>query len=66
MLKRRRLVLTTAKVGDTLTISIPLVDIGRGDSRNLLGKIVSHEDKDLFKIAVRYGILNGHYSRAQF
>ena len=67
MLKRRRLVLTTAKVGDTVTIPIPLVDRGRGDPRNLLGKIVSHEEeKDLFKIAVRYGILNGHYSRTQF
>ena len=67
MLKRRRFVLTTAKVGDTVTIPIPLVDRGRGDPRNVLGKIVSHdEEKDLFKIAVRSGILNGHYSRTQF
>ena len=67
MIKRRRLALVPADIGNTVTIPIPSVDRGRGDPRNLMGKIVEKDqERELYKIAVRAGVLNGHFSRSQF
>jgi len=53
--------------GDNVTIPIPMVDRGRGDSRNIMGVILDRDDNDLYRIAaVRGGILKGKYSRNQF
>jgi hypothetical protein len=66
MIKRSRLENVPGNVGDNVTIPIPLVDRGRGDSRNIVGLIVSRDENDLYKIAVKGGVLNGKYSRNQF
>ena len=57
MTKRRRLALVPADIGNTVTIPIPSVDRGRGDPRNLMGKIVEKDqERELYKIAVRAGV----------
>lgn len=66
MIKRSRLENVPGKVGDNITIPIPLVDRGRGDPRNIVGVIVDRDENDLYKISVKGGILNGKYSRNQF
>ena len=66
-IKRRCLALVPADIGNTITIPIPSVDRGRGDPRNLMGKIVEKDqERELYKIAVRAGVLTGHFSRSQF
>jgi hypothetical protein len=49
-----------------VTIPIPLVDRGRGDPRNILGIILDRDNNDLYRIAVRAGVLKGKYARNQF
>ena len=53
-------------LGDNVAVPIPTVANGRGDPRNTLGVIMDVTDKDQYKIAVKYGVLKGHYSRNQF
>ena len=38
----------------------------RGNPRSILGVIMDVTDMDQYKIAVKYGVLKGHYSRNQF
>ncbi|KAK7478180.1 hypothetical protein BaRGS_00030541 [Batillaria attramentaria] len=43
------------------------VDRGRGDPHNILGIIVNRDlDTDLYRIAVKAGVLSGQYSRNPF
>ena len=66
MVKRSRVINIPGKVGENVTVPVPLVDRGRGDSRNIMGVIVDRDENDLYRIAVKGGILNGKYSRNQF
>ena len=66
MVKRSRLALPTAKPGENVAVPIPLVDRGRGDPRNILGKILNHDENDLYTICVKSGILKGTFARNQF
>ena len=66
MVKRSRIVNSAGNPGDNVTVPIPLVDRGRGDPRNIMGIILDRDDNDLYRIAVRAGVLNGKYSRNQF
>ena len=58
--------MTAGQIGDNVTIPIPLVDRGRCDPRNIMGIIRSHDENDLYVIAVRGGVLKGKFSRNQF
>src|SRR6218665_4041990 len=66
MVKRSRVQHAPGNPGDNVTVPIPMVDRGRGDPRNLMGVIIDREDNDMYRIAVRAGVLNGKYSRNQF
>ena len=66
MVKRSRVEFVPGNPGDNVTVPVPLVDRGRGDSRNLLGIILDRDENDLYRIAVRAGILKGKYARNQF
>ena len=49
MIKHRRLQLPSVDKGDTVALSIPQVDRGRGDPRNILGLVMDHDlDTDLY------------------
>ena len=66
MVKRSRVDLQAGTIGDNVAVPIPAVDRGRGDARNIWGVVVNKTDNDQYKIAVKGGLLNGHYSRKQF
>ena len=66
MVKRSRIDLQAGTLGDNVAIPIPAVDRGRGDASNILGAIVDKTHSDQYKIAVKCGVLNGHYSRNRF
>ena len=57
MVKRSRLENIPGKLGDNVTVPVPLVDRGRGDARNIMGIILDRDDNDLYKTAVKDGIL---------
>lgn len=53
--------------GDTVALTIPIVDRGRGDPRNIVGVIVHHDQmNDNYRIGVKSGLLKGFYSRNDF
>ena len=66
MIKRSRLEHAPGNPGDNVTVPIPLVDRGRGDPRNIMGVIIDRDCNDLYRIAVRGGMLQGKYARNQF
>ena len=66
MVKRSRIELKMAEVGDNVAVPIPLVDKGRGDPRNILGVVLDRDEHDMYKIAVKAGVLSTRYSRNQF
>ena len=66
MVKRSRRIMDHGKVGNNVTIPIPLVDRGRGDPRNIMGIILDIDENDNYTIAVKSGILCGKYTRNQF
>ena len=66
MVKRSRIDLKAGEVGDNVAVPIPMVDRGRGDPRNIIGVIVDRDENDLYRIAVKAGILRTKYSRNQF
>lgn len=66
MMKRSRIVNRAGDIGDNVTIPIPMFDRGRGDPRNIIGIIVDRDENDMYRIAVRAGVLKGKYSRNQF
>ena len=47
MVKRSRVINVPGKVGENVTIPVPLVDRGRGDSRNIMGVILDRDENDL-------------------
>ena len=53
-------------VGDNVAEPIPIVDKGRSDPRNILGVVVDRNEHDMYKIAVKAGILSTRFSRNQF
>ena len=57
MVKERRIALATRQVRDMVAIPIPLVGRGRGDPRNILGRVFHCNDNELYTIAVKLGIL---------
>ena len=66
MVKRTRVELKVV-ADDNVAVSIPLVDRGRGDPRNILGIIVNRDlDTDHHTIGVKAAVLHGRYSRNQF
>ena len=67
MVNRGRVDFKHGEPGDNLAVPIPQVDSGRGDPLNIVGVIV-HKDleTDIYKIAVKAGVLNGGFSRNQF
>ena len=66
MVKRSRIDLKAGEAGDNVAVPIPMVDRGRGDPRNILGVIVDRDEHDMYRIAVKAGILSKKYSRNQF
>ena len=66
MVKRSRVEHVPGDIGDNVTVPIPLVDRGRGDPRNIMGVIIDRDNNDMYRIAVRAGVLKGKYSRNQF
>ena len=61
--KCSRIDLKMAEVGDNVAVPIPIVDKGRGDPRNILGVVLDRDEHDMYKIAVKAGILSTKYSR---
>ena len=54
------------ETGDNVSVPIPMVDRGRGDPRNILGVIADLDEQNMYRIAVKAGILSTKYSRNQF
>ena len=49
------------------SLSIPQVDRGRGDPRNILRLVMDHDlDTDLYQIVIKAGVLKESYSHNQF
>jgi len=57
MVQRSRVEHIAGNPLDNVTIPIPLVDRGRGDSRSIMGVILDRGDNDMYRIAVRAGVL---------
>ena len=66
MVKCSPIHLKGGEVGDNVAVPIPLVDRGRGDPRNILGIVIDRDENDLYRIAVKAGILSTKDSRNQF
>ena len=66
MVKRSHLEHVPGNPGDNVTIPIPLVDRRKGDPRNVIGAILECNENDMYRIAMKEGILKGRYSRSQF
>ena len=66
MMKRSKVIMMPGLEGDNVAVPIPSVDRGRGDPRNILGIIISCDDKEQYTIACPAGILKGKFSRNQF
>ena len=60
MVTRSHVDLRAGSIGD-VAVPIPTVDKGRGEPRNIFGVIMDVTDKEQYKIAVKYGVLKGHY-----
>ena len=43
-----------------------MVDRGRGDPKTILGVILDRDENDMYRIAVKAGILTTKFSRNQF
>ncbi|XP_076032943.1 uncharacterized protein LOC143020411 [Oratosquilla oratoria] len=65
MVKRSRIDLKAGEVGDNVAVPIPMIDRGRDDLRNIIGVIVDRDENDLYRIAVKAGILSTKYFRNQ-
>ncbi|XP_071140618.1 uncharacterized protein [Mytilus edulis] len=61
MIARSKKELGTAEVGQTVAIPIPMFDRGKGDSRNLLGRVIEVNDKGNAVVATRFGQLLGTF-----
>ena len=63
MVKHSCIDLKAGEAGDNVAVPIPMVDRGRSDPRYILGVIVDHDEHDMYRIAVKAGILSTKYSR---
>ena len=60
-------VLQPVTMGNNVTLPVPSVDMGRGDPRNLMCVVTDiNTETQHYKLATRYGLLNGSFSRNQF
>uniref|UniRef100_A0A2S2NJR4 KRAB-A domain-containing protein 2 n=1 Tax=Schizaphis graminum TaxID=13262 RepID=A0A2S2NJR4_SCHGA len=55
-----------ANIGDSVRVSLPDVDRGRADPRNIIFAVVSIEDGQYYKLGNKYGTLPQLYTRNQF
>ncbi|CAC5396431.1 unnamed protein product [Mytilus coruscus] len=61
MIARSKKELGTTEVGQTVAVPIPMFDRGKGDSRNLLGRVIEVNDKGNAVVATRFGQLLGTF-----
>jgi hypothetical protein len=67
MVARSNQVLQPVTVGNNVTLPVPSVDRGREDPRNLMYVVTDiNAETQQYKLATRYGLLNGSFSRNQF
>lgn len=55
-----------ASVGDTVTVSVPKVDRGRGDPRNVVAVVLEATEDGFYKLGNKDGVLASMYARNQF
>ncbi|CAI6352153.1 unnamed protein product [Macrosiphum euphorbiae] len=55
-----------ANIGDSVRVSLPDVDRGRADPRNIIFGVVSIEDGQYYKLGNKYVTLPQLYTRNQF
>ena len=65
MLESSNKKLVPASVGKFVALSVPKVDRGPFDSRNLIGKIMKVEN-DIYQIGTKHGIIKNWFSRNDF
>jgi hypothetical protein len=67
MVAKSNQVLQPVTVGNNVTLPVPSVDRGRGDSSNMMCVVIDiNTETQQYKLATRYGLLNGSFSRNQF
>ena len=67
MTKRTRSQLKPVSIDQNVLVPVPSVDKGRLDFPNIRGIVMSvDEEKDLFEIGTKHGVLNQKYARNQF
>jgi len=55
-----------ASIGDMVRVTIPDVDRGRGDPRNILFVVVSINNGDYYELGNKEGTIEQYYTRSQF
>ncbi|KAE8745814.1 hypothetical protein FOCC_FOCC007461 [Frankliniella occidentalis] len=55
-----------ASVADTVTVSVPKVDRGRGDPRNVVAVVLEATEDGFYKLGNKGGVLASMYARNQF
>ncbi|KAE8736784.1 hypothetical protein FOCC_FOCC017761, partial [Frankliniella occidentalis] len=55
-----------AEVGDTITMSVPLVDRGKGDARNVVAVVLDKTDDGYYRVGNQDGTVKNLLSRNQF
>ena len=66
MVKRSRIVFPSVQIRSNVTVTIPSVERGRADPRNIIGVVTECSDNELYTIAVKGGILDHKYYRNHF
>ena len=66
MLESARKKIKSAQVNDCVRVPVPIFDRAKTDQRNLLGVITEVDDKGMFTIATKHGLLAQKFSRNQF
>lgn len=52
----------TFSVGDTVSVAVPALDRASTDDKRIFGRVIKvYEDKDVYKIVTKYGILDRNY-----
>ena len=65
MLSRSNNILEEVDIGCNVLITIPQVDRGKGNPRNIMAIVHEKTDKG-YRLATKHGILLGSYTRNQF
>lgn len=66
MLKNSNQKFPPIAIGSTVRICIPELDRNKGDLNNLLAVVMIVNDKELYRLGCKSGILQGLYSKNQF